>query len=253
MSEFGVLVLGDSHAKCFFSQGQSPKIHGQNISVYGEAMQAATVTGFGRSRSALNVNMRVRKMIQEHHQNSQQVVFALGQVDVELGLYYRWVVKGEMIEPEKLFHSITAQYISNIKALSGSLHPIIKGINQTVLKRQPQALRYTSRIILENESDPEKIATLKAKLREVYPSYDVRRFISTMFNDILADAAAKAGIRYFDINNAIVDKETGEVADVYRPNFSDHHVVNSVAMHKLHIEHLLAAIGRRPPDDQKTL
>lgn len=250
MSEVGVLVLGDSHAKSFFPHGQ---IHGQNISVYGEAMQAATVTGFGRRRSALNVNARVHTMIKEQQQNCQHVVFALGQVDAELGLYYRWVVKDEMVEPEALFESIVAQYISNIKVLSGSLRPIIKGINQTVLKKQPHALRYTSRIILENEQDPAKITSLKAKLREVYPSYDVRLVISNMYNDILARAAAKAGIRYFDINSAIVDKETGEVADMYCPNFNDHHVVNSVAMHKLHIKHLLAAIGRRPSDDQKAI
>ncbi len=253
MSEFGVLVLGDSHAKSFFPQGQGPQIDGQDMSVYGEAMQAASVTGFGRRRSALNVNAQARKMINEQRQNCQHLVFALGQVDVELGLYYRWVVKDKMIEPETLFHRITEKYINNVKAISGSLRPIIKGINQTVLKRQPHALGYTSRIILENESDPERVAALKVKLREVYPSYDVRRFINTMFNDILAAAAAKAGIRYFDINSAIVDKETGEVADVYCPNFNDHHVVNSVAMHNLHIKHLLAAIGRRPFDDQKTL
>lgn len=251
--EAGVLVLGDSHAQCFFSQGNDAKISGYNISVYGEAMRAATVTGFGRERSALNVNTRVRNMIDKHHHQAQHIVFALGQVDVELGLYYRWVVKDQMIAPEALFSEIITLYLRNISGLRGRLNPIIKGINQTVLKKQPHAFHYTSRILFENTVDPAEISSLKAKLQEVYPSYDVRLFINNMFNEILADAAQKAGIAYFDINDAIVNKETGEVEDAFCPNFSDHHIVNSVSAHKLHIEHLITAIGRSTPDDQKTL
>ena len=129
---------------------------------------------------------------------------------------------------------------------------MIKGINQTVLKKQPHAFHYTSRILFEKAGNPAKMAALKAKLLEVYPSYDVRLFINNMFNEILAEAAKKAGIAYFDINDAIVNKETGEVDDAFCPNFSDHHIVNSVAAHKLHIKHLMTAIGRSSPDDQKT-
>ncbi len=252
-AESGVLVLGDSHAECFFQQGKATKISGQNISIYGEAMLAATVTGFGRSRSALNVNTRVRKLIDQHHQQSRHILFALGQVDVELGLYYRWVMKDEMIEPQALFENIIELYISNIKELSGNLNPIIKGINQTVLKKQPHAFYYTSRILFEKSGNPARMAALKAKLLEVYPSYDVRLFISNMFNNMLSEAAEKAGIAYFDINDAIVNKETGEVEDAFCPNFSDPHIVNSVGAHKLHIKHLMSAIGRSSPNDQKTL
>ncbi len=250
MSETGVLVLGDSHAESFFPQGNSAKINGHDLSIYGEAMLAATVTGFGRARSALSVNTRVRKMIEQHHKGCQHVVFALGQVDVELGLYYRWVVKDEMIEPEALFSDIIELYIRNIKALSRDLRPVIKGINQTVLRKQPHAFHYTSRILFEKGRSAAERATLKAKLREVYPSYDVRLMLNNMFNGVLAEAATKAGIVYFDINGAIVNKDTGEVDDVFCPNYSDHHVVNSVAMHKIHINHLLAAIGRSSPDEK---
>ncbi len=250
MKERGVLVVGDSHAESFFKQGNTAKISGQDISVFGEAIHAATVTGFGRSRSALNVNTHVRKMIEEHQNNCQHVLFALGQVDVELGLYYRWVVKDEMIEPENLFREIIELYIRNINDLKGDLNPIIKGINQTVLRKQPHALHYTTRILFEKGRAPAEMARLRAKLREVYPSYDVRLIINNMFNDILADAAAKAGIAYFDINDAIVNKETGEVKDAFCPNYSDHHIVNSVSTHKLHIKQLLAAIGRSSPNEK---
>ena len=252
MSRIGVLVLGDSHAESFFPQGKSPKIIGHDISVYGEAMVAATVTGFGRTRSALNVNTRARNMIKEHRTNCRHVLFALGQVDVELGLYYRWAVKDEMVVPETFFEEIVALYIRNIKEMKGELQPIIKGINQTVLKNQPHALHYTSRIILEREKGSAEVSELKAKLREVYPSYDVRLMLNNLFNEILADGAARAGIPYFDINAAIIDKDTGEVADAFCPNYNDHHIVNSVETHKLHIKHVLAAIGRSSPDE-KTL
>ena len=244
-SNCGVLVLGDSHAKSFFQQGHVPEIPGQNISIYGAAINAASVTGFGRMRSSLNLNTRVREQIEQHRDMCQHVVFALGQVDVELGLYYRWVVKDEMVDPEVLFAEIIDLYINNINDMCGGLQPTIKGINQTVLKKQSHARYYASRIIIEKDHYLKQIAPLKARLRAVYPSYDVRLTISNMFNEILARAAQKADIPYFDINDSIVDKETGEVADAFCPNFSDHHIVNSVETHKLHIKHLKAAISSR--------
>ncbi len=244
MSKQGVLVLGDSHAKGFFAHGNRPYGASEDITIYGQAITGATVTGIGRLRSALDVNKRVRALIEQHLANCRHVVFAFGQVDVELGLYYRWVVKDEMVEPEVLFTEIVAQYIRNIKEMSQGITPLIKGINQTVLIRQNHAIRYTSRILLENEADQ---SPLTARLRAVYPSYDVRLYISNLFNEVLAKAAAAAGIGYFDINAAIVDKETGEVKDAYCPNFSDHHIVNSVQAHRIHIAHLLAATGRSQP------
>ena len=245
----GVLILGDSHAESFFPQGHNPEASGQEISIFGAAIEAASVTGFGRLRSALNLNTQVREQIEQHPDKCQHVVFALGQVDVELGLYYRWVVKDEMIDPEMLFSEIISLYINSIKDMHRDLQPIIKGINQTVLRKQSHAFHYTSRIIFDEGRKHRQIAAFRARLREVYPSYDVRLTISNMFNEILACAAAKAGIPYFDINAAIVNKDTGEVADAFCPNFSDHHIVNSVKTHKLHIKHLLAAISRSSPDD----
>jgi len=245
----GVLILGDSHAESFFPQGHNPEAPGQEISIFGAVIGAASVTGFGRLRSALNLNTQVRSQIEQHQDNCQHVLFALGQVDVELGLYYRWVVKDEMIDPEALFSEIVELYINNIKDMSGGLQPIIKGINQTVLRKQSHAFHYTSRIIFDEGRKYLQIAAFRARLREVYPSYDVRLTISNMFNEILAEAAAKSGIPYFDINGAIVDKETGEVDDAFCPNFSDHHIVNSVKTHKLHIKHLMAAISRSSPHD----
>ncbi len=246
MSDKGVLVLGDSHAKFFFKFGSHDTHLSDGTKVHGKSIGAASLAGFGRSRSALNLNTTVKTQIARFSGQCQHVVFAFGQVDVELGLYYRWAVKGEDTPPEILFEQIIARYFEMIPTLAGGLRPIVKGVNQTVLQG-PHALAYTSRIVLEAPSHEGKPEKRMQALAACYPDFTTRQAISRQFNRILAKAAARAGIGYFDINSAIVDKKTGEVLDEYCPNFDDHHIVNSIGVHKLHLAHLKEAIGGSQP------
>ena len=92
-----ILIFGDSHSVYFTKTPDIMEmleiIHEIEIKVV--STRGSTILGFGKRNSTLNT----RNLFIEHIKEEKPdcVVFALGQVDVELGYYYRNIVKGENI------------------------------------------------------------------------------------------------------------------------------------------------------------
>ncbi len=200
------------------------------------------MTGFGRRSSALGVQSRALRLVRTHEHLCGITVFAFGQVDVELGLYYRWLFKDAKIDALAFFEEIIDIYIRNITEIASSARPIIKGINQTVLVDQNRAVAYVSRIISENSATPTQAKELAKTLATLYPEIQRRLELTTQFNQILRDYAKKYDLTYFNLNQHLIDPKTRRVKEIHSPADHDHHIVDSIDIRKLHLAMLLKAL-----------
>jgi len=202
------------------------------------------ISGFGKRKSSLNSREIFVKEVNQFKPNV--LCFALGQVDIELGYYYKKVVKGDDIDFNSFALALVDTYIKNtialINELGIDLHKVIfKGINLSVLTNsRMKAVNYTSRIITENISDRDSILEYKKKLNAAFPSSLERSYYHLKFNKALQEAAIASGMKYFDINSLVEDKDNKGLVDLkYIPAGQDHHLVDSLYIRSLHLKQLL--------------
>jgi hypothetical protein len=135
--------------------------------------------------------------------------FALGQVDIELGYYYRRVIKGNNVELKVFSIELLERYIENIKLVTEKLgyskeRVIFKGVNLLVLiNSRAKAINYTSKIIIENVERSEERAMFREKLSKMFLSNFERAYYHIAFNESLKKYAQKVGMKYFDINSLV--------------------------------------------------
>lgn len=236
-------VYGDSHAKFFLNNQRflyerlgfgSPE--SLPISVEGQAINAASVAGFRPGKSTLRTKETIAAGIEE----ADRVVLAFGQVDLELGYYYRKVVKREpdldtVAYPARLV-DIYFDFIDSIGIESHRL--AIKGVNLTVLTERLFTERYARRIVLKDVEG----RGLRRNLRLSILSEQEQNTMSLRYNDLLRAECECRGISYFDINDLIArPDDDGEVASIdprYCPAEPDHHLVDSLDVRMMHIEAL---------------
>lgn len=233
-----IVVLGDSHARYFESSAKleyhAPWVKRLNVDV--NKIPASTIIGLGKKRSTLNLSSKVDGVLKSH-ENSYRV-FAFGQVDLELGFYYKKVVKGEDINLSGFVVYLIGKYKDFLGRYdNGNL--VVKGLNLTVLKHEGFALEYVKRIITENVDDKDDVLKANLALKEVFDSFSARNSATIMFNNQLKDLACERGWRYFDVNDELSSYSPGKgINDEFIPAGFDHHLVDSVYMRKLHLSAL---------------
>ncbi len=241
----GVLVLGDSHSRSFFNHsllGPFVDGNGEERQIYCHKVRGASMTGFGRRKSSLALRSITHRLVKKYRKYCSHTVYAFGQVDVELGLYHRWLERSDVFDPDDLFKEIIDKYIQNILSFRTKTTPIIKGINQTVLEDHTSSVDYVSHALRKNKKTKIDIQKLQ-KLLEIYPSYEARKSIGNDFNDLLRSKSESNGIRYFDLNSRLLDPETKNVRYSYRPAGTGHHVVDSIEMRQIYKEGLAEALA----------
>ena len=148
-----ILVLGDSHAVYFSPTHEVREFQKSGFSIYDietAPVIGGTVTGFGRRNSSKNMFEQFKERIIQS--NPDYVCFALGQVDIELGYFYRTIVKGEKLDAFEFIDSLTTTYTNAVEKIKQDIScchfkTIFKGINISVLtESRNKALRYTKRI-----------------------------------------------------------------------------------------------------------
>lgn len=241
-----VLIFGDSHSVYFTITNEmlqnNDLYRGINTDVL--SIAGSTIGGFGKRESTLNSNIQLKDRLKN---NYDYIVFSLGQVDLELGLYYRIFIKNEVVDITNFINDLISRYMSAIKNTieEQQISPdriVLKGINLSALTLdRSKAIRYTKRIITENISDIEEIKILHQKMVNSFPSGLERNFNHKLFNRLLKEAAQKLGYKYFDVNEEITNKN-GLIDYRYIPVKQDHHLVDSVYIRSLHIDKLLSAI-----------
>lgn len=240
-----ILIFGDSHSGYFNLSNELKDMceSFRGIETKVATMPGATINGFGKRKSTLNLRDKLLEELNGF--NPDFVCFALGQVDVELGLYYREVVKGESIDHKQFIDELCENYWITIKdILSNTNIPLskvcVKGINLSVLtKSRQKAIQYTRRIITENIQIKDDVQKFTNLLKRTYPS-NLERYSNHIYFNNVMKATVEGEASYFDINDLIEDPENkGEVHPAYIPSKSDHHVLDSLFVRQVHMERLI--------------
>lgn len=243
-----ILVFGDSHSNYFNINNDLTNVDKkfESIDVNVIKIPGASIRGFGKRNSTLNSRNVFFDELNKY--NPDYVVFALGQVDIELGLYYKKIIKSENININHYIREITESYLQTIdeivkKTSLNKENIIVKGINLSVLSRNRQkAVSYTSRIITENIDSREEIKLYNNKLKEEFPSSLERYGYHLKFNNKLKESL-KGNYKYFDINDEIEDKNIKGHVDIrFVPSGFDHHISDTLFIRLLHIEKLMDSI-----------
>jgi len=227
----GVSVFGDSHCSRFAISRQMiacmPLLRAVDLGLH--AFSGGTITGFGKRSSSLGIADKIRTAIRPH---DRLLVFNFGQVDVELGYFYRLAVKREAVDFGAFVERLVATYMDFLRPLRGAAPIAVKGINPSVLTYfRDRAIRYTSRIIAENLPDARSRAEAEQVLREVFPDPRTLAANHRAFNHAVQAACAAEGYFYYDIADVLTDP----VTEMVRPDLVleafDHHVASTLGVH----------------------
>ncbi|BBE72109.1 hypothetical protein [Oharaeibacter diazotrophicus] len=227
----GVSVFGDSHCGRFAISRQMiacmPLLKAVDLALH--PFSGGTITGFGKRSSSLGIADKIRTAIRPH---DRLLVFNFGQVDVELGYFYRLAVKREEVDFAAFVERLVATYMDFLRPLRGAAPIAVKGINPSVLTYfRDRAIRYTSRIIAENLPDARSRAEAEQVLREVFPDPRTIAANHRAFNHAVQAACAAEGYFYYDIADVLTDP----VTDMVRPDLVleafDHHVASTLGVH----------------------
>ncbi|WP_157774066.1 hypothetical protein [Pseudoalteromonas atlantica] len=227
-----IKIFGDSHSKYFQKTLNTEHLRtfllGMEKTVY--RFDGSSVKGIGKRASTLNIQSEILANVDSH----DVVVLAFGQVDVELGYYYKKFIK----QSRQSFESFTEECISAyIILITELLHitkkVIIKGLNHPVLVGNEITCRYVSRIITENITSEIDSKHIFRELLNNMPSFQSRLNQTMYFNFQLEAMATKLGVGFFSINSCICTP-SGQVEMKYRPATFDHHLVDSIEVREIH-------------------
>lgn len=235
MASDKILIFGDSHSR-YFEKNKKIITHApwvKDLNIVLKKVPASTIVGLGRRRSKLGLRDVIQEKILQNP--NCHVVFCFGQVDLELGYYYRRVVKGEDITYSEFISYLTSQYEDFIKSFD-NIKVIVKGLNLTVLKDRDFAVKYVSRIISENIDDKNEASMARNKLLESYDSFSVRNKATLDFNTEIKRICSENEWKYFDINYELSCYKPGKgIDDIYVPSGDDHHLCDTVQTRLLHL------------------
>ncbi|MCG7577214.1 MULTISPECIES: hypothetical protein [unclassified Halomonas] len=242
------LVFGDSHTTYFniteSMRGVDSNLRGVNSIV--KTIGGSTISGFGKRESTLNTLHAYKKAYELY--KPDYIVFALGQVDLELGYYYRWFVKQEKPDFNEYITGLASSLVAEVSSIAeiydlNLSQLLFKGVNLSVLTYdRALAVKYTTGIIAENLENVSQVEGVKKEMLSYFPSNLERRNMHLRFNDLIKSTAIKAGMKYFDINEEITDESSLHVRREFVPAKYDHHLVDSLDVRLIHVRKLLNTI-----------
>ena len=250
--KFSFHVLGDSHSKYFFADKRSNGLKRmgfdpERLDITGRAIEAASVMGFRPQQSALDT----KEIITDASRKTEILVLSFGQVDLELGYYYRLAVKREVdLTPPDFVAQLLDIYFAFLDGVAnGGARIVLKGVNLTVLGEPVYTRRYVRRIVMKSKSGPkqEEMKILSAALQ----SQDQQNAMHIAFNAGLRARATETGYGYFDLVDQLADPTHPKAPRLdprFIPGRFDHHVANSLHMQKIHILGIFEALGLNPSD-----
>lgn len=246
-----ILAVGDAHTKYLGVTAQTVGAFqpSRGVTCVMKALGRATITEAAGFKSIPGLTEQVHEWIDSAAPDF--LVFNLGQLDIEFGLPFRQSVLGDNTDARAWMLQFIEAYFTYLKGLGFPLSRIVvKGINAPVLcYDRGKSIKFINRLITEHLGDSDEDAALKEKvladLKATYPSDIVRTDLATMFNAMLKEFAKAEGIAYFDINDELVDPESGLIKTRYVPSAFDHHIVDSLDVRVLHWQKLLPVLRRQ--------
>lgn len=245
-----ITAFGDSHGTYFFETafyaGRLGLQQPLSYRINGRIFAGASVAGFRGERSTL----MVREAILATLPGCDRLILAFGQVDLELGYYYRLAVKGEAIDPGSYVTWLTGIYVRFLAGFlpAGHCRVAVKGVNLTALAPRPFATRYVARVVKEGTTLTQ--AEAERRVEPFILAEDAQNAMHLQFNAELARQAAALGCGYFDLvaqtgNGSLHGLSTQplRLADHFRTAGFDHHLADTVVTRRLHYEAAGRAFG----------
>src|SRR5699024_2661525 len=247
-----IVTIGDSHSKFFgppkYFAGRAGLRTPLRYTIEPNPISAASVAGFRPGVSTLDVKTKVHQALT----GASMAILSFGQVDLELGLYYRRAVKGEEWEAEQYAAWLAEIYANFLDSLDLSGTRIaVKGVNLTALRPRQFAIRYISRIVTKDEGQTQ--AERNASVAPHMLSEPEQNRLHLSFNDKVRIAAEARGFGYFDlVRETSEEADTGSVTPRLGENFLtaafDHHLADTIPVRRMHYEAAGKVFGIRTDD-----
>lgn len=211
-----VKVFGDSHSRIF--KYLKPK----NIEFDLKFISGATITGFGKRHSSLNVKNNILEFLRNNTIDYKFIILKFGQVDIDLGYYYKIVLKGLNLDYKKYIENlidIKEKFLNELIKYDVKDKLIIFGINPPSLVDKKNCFIYTKKIIMVNELDE----SLKEILFNNIPTYEKRVEISRYYNQKTLELCKKMNIKYLEIFDEFFLKDNKTLNQEFTLD-NDHHL-----------------------------
>ena len=230
-----IALFGDSHSRYFFCKpyqlGRIGRLN-QRYVISGESVKSASLAGFRPQQSTLDTKARVLN----GSVDADVLCLCFGQVDLELGYYYRNVVKKDKVNKEEYIDWIIKIYMDFIISLPFDVSKVVvKGVNLTALTGKTFTLKYVSRII-----DDSNDSAIKNSLSECLHSELDQNAFHISFNRKLERAVRNLGGAYFDIVSETQDTSATNMRLKwdFLPSRMDHHLADTLAVRNIHLKAL---------------
>lgn len=203
-----IKVFGDSHATIF------KNIKVNNFEIECKTISGASIVGLPRKKSSLDVRNLIIDYLK--NKNPDYLILNFGQVDIDLGFYYKLVVQNRKFNKRKYIKKLIILYdifINDILKYICKSKLIICDINPPSLKTKESCYKYTKKIVFSKKI--KETLENNNKLIEKLEDIKVRTEFSECFNTYLKNYCENNNIKFLNTfydflgeNKILLDKFT---------------------------------------------
>jgi hypothetical protein len=187
------------------------------------AYVGASIKGLTNPNSKLKLNTHIQTIIQSDP--SPQLVFCLGQVDIEFGYYYKCVIDQKKYDIMEYIDDLIIKYEVYLKTLPCKVH--ICCINPTVITH----MEHIFKVCFTEDNGKEggysgitsNLTFNEIKLQYLNDSFEIRWNMNVKFNEMLENMCKKNNYNYINYWPVLMNKD-GTLQDKYKPIGIDHHL-----------------------------
>lgn len=200
-----VCLIGDSHVRSLFLEYDTFQ-RGFRITPVLLAISGASISGLRRDTSTLGLNKKLRTYLELAHPDV--LVFKFGQVDVDLGYFYRRVVKDMSLDFEEFAATLIRHYMEQVSSFTSAYPCIVCSINLPCLFIHDHATTIVGNAITESVSDASLKNAYIRKLHGILPDIRERTKMTMALNAMLSAECVKLSVPFIDYTDIFIDKST---------------------------------------------
>jgi hypothetical protein len=183
----------------------------------------ASIKGLINPNSKLQLNKQIQYVLQTDKE--AELVFCLGQVDIEFGYYYKCVIDNKKYNIHTYIQDLLSKYELYLTSLPCKVY--VSCINPTVITNMEHIFKVcfteTNGV---NGYYSDIISGLRYEdIKDIYlnDSFEERFRINKLFNQYLEIMCKRNSIPYIDYWSVVLN-EAGDVKEFYKPKGIDHHL-----------------------------
>lgn len=247
-----IFCFGDSHSRYFKKSNMltwcgtltatTPKVTAYDY-------VAASAKGFAAGEKSRFAYKKFMQDVERHDANF--ICLAYGQVDAEVGYYYRKFVSGSTDSAEADLSMVYQAYIDMAKSVLPGKKIVFKGLNPTTLRNDTQLLHYAFKRLTARNTSQQDRERLWDRLGGASLDAAEHARINELANEILSTMTIAAGHGFFDIRDVASDpKSSGQADWSFVPAESDVHLTDCLRIRSAYQAGLFAAFDN--PSAQQT-